>query len=101
MDIFFLLKAGFAGFSISAGAQMLVFYFAGSVLRISHRHFSQVFLLAGIFSFLLVDLFLYYKIWVSQELNSQFFLVGCIGGWFSGIFFGLTQMNRLLRTFLR
>lgn len=101
MDTFLLLKAGFSGFAISVGSQMLVFYLAGGLLHITRRYFSSVFLLAGIFSFLLADLFLYYKISASQDFDSQFFPVGCIGGWVGGIFFGLTQMNRLLRTFLR
>ena len=101
MEIPTLLKAGFAGFAICVGTQMLVFYFAGSFLTVSYIYFSRVFVLACIFSFLLADLFLYQKIQVSHIPNSQVFLVGCIGGWLSGIFFGLTQLKRLLRKFLK
>jgi hypothetical protein len=101
MDITFLMKAGFVGFSLSIGVLMLVFFLLGSLLKISQQHFTRVFVLAGVFSFLFTDLFLYYKIQVSQIAGAQLFLAGCVGGWLGGIIFGLTQMNRLLRNFLR
>ena len=45
---------------------------------------------------LAMDIFLYYKVYLSQTVQSQVFLVGCIGGWAGGICFGLTQLKPVL-----
>lgn len=99
MDFGLLLKAGFSGFALSLGVLMLVFYVVGSFLPVWQKNFRRVFLLAAVVSFVVVDLFLYYKIRVSQVPDPHIFLTGCIGGWLGGIFSGLTQMKRFLLSF--
>lgn len=96
MDFTLLIKAGFLGFALSLGVLMLVFYIVGSFLRVWQKNFVRVFILAAVVSFVVVDLFLYYKIRVSQIPNPELFLAGCVGGWLGGIFSGLTQMKRFL-----
>ena len=101
MNIFVPMKAGFLGFILSVVVQYLVFYAAGRLTDVSEKRFVRVFVLAGLASFMIVDIFLYYKVYLSQTLDSQFFLVGCIGGWLGAIFFGLTQMKPMLLNFIR
>jgi hypothetical protein len=96
MDFGLLLKAGFSGFALSLGVLILMFYVIGSLVRVGQKNFVRVFILAAVVSFVVVDLFLYYKIRVSQVPNAQLFLTGCVGGWLGGIFSGLTQMKRFL-----
>jgi hypothetical protein len=97
----FLLKAGFMGYALSLGAQMLVFYVIGRFLRISERNFIRVFIVAGFISFLALDMFLYYKIVMDQGPNPEILLAGCIGGWLAGIVSGLTQIKRFLLSMSR
>jgi len=101
MDIFLLLKSSFACFALCTGALMLCFFVFGSLLKVSATQFSRVFLVGALFSFLLTDLFLYYKIVSSRVDNAELFLVGTVGGWLGGIFFGLTQLNPLLKSLLK
>ena len=96
MDFGLLIKAGFLGFALSLVVLMLVFYIVGSFLRVWQKNFVRVFILAAVVSFVVVDLFLYYKIRVSQIPDAQLFLTGCVGGWLGGIFSGLTHMKRFL-----
>jgi hypothetical protein len=49
----------------------------------------------------LADLFLYFKIVVSLVDNPELFLVGTVGGWLGGIFFGLTQLKPMLKSQLK
>ncbi len=95
-DILFLLKAGFIGFALCLGVQMLVFYSAGKFFRLSQRNFMRFFVIAGLITFFVLDLFLYYKITVEQVPNPEIFLAGSIGGWFGGIISGLTHMKKFL-----
>lgn len=99
MDLSLLIKAGFLGFALSLGVLMLVFYVVGRFLHVSERNFMRVFILAGLVSFGIVDLFLYYKIRVLQIPNAEVFLAGCVGGWLGGIFSGMTHMKRFLLSF--
>lgn len=92
----FLLKAGFMGYALSLGVQMLMFYIIGMFLRISERNFIRVFIVAGFTSFLALDLFLYYKIIIDQGPNPEILLAGCLGGWLGGIVSGLTHIKRFL-----
>lgn len=101
MDLSLVLKAGFMGFALSLGALLLVFYIVGAILRISRRYFVRVFVLAAVASFVAVDVYLYYKIRIAMVEQSQLFLVGCIGGWLGGIFFGLINMRRFLSSTLK
>ena len=101
MDYAFVLKAGFMGFALSLGCLLLVFYVAGTMLKISQRRFVRVFVLAGIVSFAAVDAYLYYKIRVRAITPAQLFLVGCIGGWIGGIFFGLINARTFLMSALK
>ncbi len=96
MDYNLFLKSGFMGFAIGAGALMLTFFAAGMGLKISRNSFRRVFLLAGFVSFLLVDLFLYYKLVYQQMEQAQLFLAGCVGGWLGSIIFGMTQLKPIL-----
>ncbi len=96
MDILFLLKAGFMGFALCVGMQMLVFYLIGRYMPVSERNFMRIFILAGVISFLALDLFLYYRITVDQVPNAEIFLAGCIGGWLGGVVSGLSHMKRFL-----
>ena len=52
---------------------MLVFYVVGSFLRVWQKNFVRVFILAAVVSFVVVDLFLYYKIRVSQIPDARAF----------------------------
>jgi hypothetical protein len=96
MDFGVLLKAGFSGFALSLGVLILVFYTVGSFLRVGPKNFVRVFVLAAVTSFVVINLFLYYKIRISRVPDPQLFLTGCVGGWLGGIFSGLTQMKRFL-----
>ncbi len=101
MDILFLLKAGFMGFALSLGVQMLMFFLIGRYMLVSERHFMRIFILAGVISFLALDFFLYYRITVDQVPNAEIFLAGCIGGWLGGIVSGLTHMKRFFLSVAR
>ncbi len=101
MDFSVILKAGFMGFALSLGALLLVFYIAGVVLKVSEKYFVRVFILACIAAFIAVDAYLYYKIRVSLAKQTQFFLVGCIGGWLGGMLFSVTNLRQFLRRTLR
>ncbi len=101
MDILFLVKAGFMGFALCVGVQMLVFYLLGRYMTVSDRNFMRIFILAGIASFLVLDLFLYYRITVDQVPNAEIFLAGCIGGWLGATISGLTHTKRFLLSMAR
>ncbi len=101
MDIFLLLKSAFAGFALCVGTLLLCFLVFGWLLKVSNRHFTRVFLVGAILSFLLADFFLYFKIVVSRIDNPELFLVGTVGGWLGGIFFGLTQLKPMLKGLLK
>ena len=101
MDYNILIKAGFMGFAACVGAICLVFLIAGNILKADTRRFNRVYLLASVTSFLAVYLLLYVKIKGYNEVSSQIFLVGVIGGWLSGILFGVTQFKRFLLSMLR
>ncbi len=96
MDFMQMLKAGFSGFAVSVGVQLLVFYLVGRLLGVERSRFIRVFILAAVASFLAVDLLLYYKIRIDPVAEPQVFLAGCLGGWTAGIAAGLTQMRGLL-----
>jgi hypothetical protein len=101
MDFSFMLKAGFMGFALSLGVQMLVFYLAGTFLGTARTAFMRVFLLGTVASFLAVDALLYYRIYVLHIPEASVFLAGCVGGWLSGIAFGFIQIRSYLVRFLR
>jgi hypothetical protein len=101
MEMYVIVKAGFTGFALSLGVQMLVFYLVGTLFKVSTKRFVRIFFLAGVASFLAVDAFLYYRIRISQTPEAPFLLAGCVGGWLSGILFGLTQLRPYLMRFLR
>ncbi len=101
MDILILLKAGFIGFAMCLGVQMLVFYLIGRYMPVSERNFMRIFILAGVISFLALDFFLYYRITVNQVPNAEIFLAGCIGGWLGGIVSGLTHMKKFFLSIAR
>lgn len=101
MDLTVILKAGFMGFALSIGVQILVFYAAAKSFGVTKARFVRVFVLAAVVSFLVVDLFLYYKIRVSDIPDAQMFLAGCVGGWFAGLMSGLTQLRRFLLQIMR
>jgi len=96
MDPIFLLKAGFMGFALSVGVQMLLFFLAGRVLSVTAKNFTRVFILAAVASFIAVYLLLHYKIRVVQIADAQLFLSGCVGGWLAGLLFGGTRLRRFL-----
>jgi len=101
MDFMVPLKAGFMGFSLSIGVQLLVFYLLGALAGVERKSFVKAFALAGIASFLAVYLLLHYKTQDYQSAQALLFLAGCIGGWLGGIFSGVTSLRRLLLSFLR
>jgi|GEM_PF-510288 len=104
MNMLLILKAGFLGFALSVGAQMLVFFLGGTFLGVAKQRFIKVFALAGIVSFLMVYAFLHYKVGVTQDTvpaEALLFLSGCVGGWLAGVIAGLTNLRRLLLSFLR
>ncbi len=101
MDFSVILKAGFMGFALSLGVLLLVFYVAGIVLKVSKKYFARLFILACIAAFVAADAYLYYKIRISLVKQPQFFLVGCVGGWLAGIFFGMTNLRQFLKRTLR
>ncbi|MCA1960209.1 MAG: hypothetical protein LDL33_05395 [Desulfomonile sp.] len=101
MDLMVVLKAGFMGFALSIGTQMLVFFLAAKWFGAGRARFVRVFVLAAVTSFLVVDLYLYYKIQVSDIPEPQMFLAGCVGGWLAGIASGLTQLKPLLLQLMR
>jgi hypothetical protein len=96
MNIALFLKAGFMGFALSLGVLMLVFFLVGRFVHLSQRHFIRTFVLAALASFVVMDVFLYYRIRVVGTPDAQLFLAGCVGGWLSGILSGLTHMKRFL-----
>jgi hypothetical protein len=99
MDIVFFLKAGFMGFALCLGTLMLVFFVLLRFAKLQRTSFTRIFILAAVASFLVLDVFLYYKIAISQTPNAQAFLAACIGGWLGGIFSGLTNMKSVLLRF--
>jgi hypothetical protein len=101
MNVALFLKAGFMGFALSLGVLMLVFYLVGGYVRVSQTNFTRVFVLAGLASFLVMDVFLYYKIMVVATPEAQLFLAGCVGGWLSGILSGFTNMKKFLLSMRR
>lgn len=104
MDFNLFLKSGFMGFAIGTGSLMLVFFVAGMALKIGRNRFRRVYLLGGFVSFLLVDLFLYYRLIYDQpELmpQAQLFLAACIGGWLGSLIFGATQLKPVLMDSLK
>jgi len=101
MDVVLILKSGFMGFALSLGVVMLVFYLAGIFMGISRKAFMRVFLLSALASFLAVDALLYYRIRVLHVSDGAFLLSGCIGGWLSGITFGVTRMKSYLVSLLK
>ena len=101
MNVALFLKAGFMGFALALGVLMLVFFVVGGFARVSQSNFIRVFVLAGLASFLVMDVFLYYKIRVAGMPDAQLFLTGCIGGWLSGILSGLTTMKKFLLSMRR
>lgn len=96
MDFSLFLKSGFMGFAIGSGSLMLVFFVAGMALKITQNRFRRVLWIAGFVSFLLVDMFLYYRLVYQQMDMAQLFLAGCIGGWLGSIVFGITQLKPIL-----
>jgi hypothetical protein len=101
MDFYAVLRAGFMGFALSLGVQMLVFYVAGTFLGIARGAFIRVFILGAVASFVAVDALLYYRIYIMHIPEAAAFLSGCIGGWLSGVTFGFTQIRSYLVRFLR
>ena len=104
MDFSLLLKSGFMGFAIGIGSLMLAFMVAGMALDIGKNRFRRVFLLGAFVSFLLIDIFLYYRLMYDQpELmaQAQLFLAGCIGGWLGALIFGATQLKPFLMDSLK
>ncbi len=103
MNFFVILKAGFLGFALSVGVEMLVFYLAGTFLRQPARNFIRLFCLAGVASFVAVYVLLHLQIRSLQSVDADtaLFLSGCIGGWFGGIVAGLTNLRGLLLDFLK
>jgi hypothetical protein len=96
LDFIFLLKAGFMGFSLSVGVQILIFFLMGRFIAVDAKRFNRVFIIAAVASFVAVYFFLRYKILISQIADAQLFLTGCIGGWLAGLLFGGTQLKRFL-----
>jgi hypothetical protein len=101
MNVALFLKAGFMGFALAMGVLILVFYLVGGFVRVSQRNFIRIFVLGSLASFLIMDVFLYYKIRVVGIPDAQLFLTGCVGGWLSGILSGLTTVKRFLLTLHR
>ncbi len=101
MDFYAMLRAGFMGFALSLGVQMLVFYVAGTFLGGTRRAFFRVFALGAVASFLAVDALLYYRIYVVKIPDAAVFFSGCAGGWLSGLAFGAIQLKSYLLRFLR
>jgi hypothetical protein len=96
-----VLRAGFVGFALSLGVQMLVFYVAGTFLGTHRRAFFRVFVLGAVASFAAVDALLYHRIYILHISEPAAFLSGCVGGWVSGIAFGFTQMRSYFARLLR
>ncbi len=101
MDTIYLLKSAFAGFALCVGTLMLTFLIFGRILGVSRKYFVRTFILGGVSSFLVADAFLYYKIVIRHVEDPSIFLLGNVAGWLSGIFFGLTQMKKVLHGFLK
>lgn len=104
MDFSLFLKSGFMGFAIGIGALMLVFLVAGMALDVGRNRFRRVYMLGAFVSFLLIDIFLYYRLMYDQpELMAQpqLFLAGCIGGWLGSLIFGATQLKSVLMDSLK
>lgn len=101
MDLMVILKAGFLGFALTIGVLMMVFLVVAKSFGISKARFIRVFVLAAVASFIVIDLFLYYKLRVSEMPDAQMFLAGCVGGWLAGIASGLTQLRPYLLQLMR
>jgi hypothetical protein len=101
MDVMMIVRAGFMGFTLALGVQILVFYLAGSFLGVARKAFIRVFVLAAIASFLAVDALLYYRIHILQAADATAFLAACVGGWLSGLIFGFMQMRPYLARLLK
>jgi hypothetical protein len=101
MDLFLPLKAGFMGFAVALGVQLLVVYLLGSFLGMTKRNFVKAFGLAVIASFVAVYLLLHLKTQGYQPTDAHLFLAGCVGGWLGGVISGFTSLRRLLLSFLR
>lgn len=101
MDFMAVLRAGFMGFALALGVQMLVFYLAGAFLGVSRKAFIRVFALAAIASFIAVDVLLYYRIHILQVSEAVVLLSGCVGGWLSGLTFCFMQMRSYLTRLLK
>ncbi len=101
MDYYAMLRAGFMGFALSLGIQMLVFYVAGTFAGATRRAFLRVFVLGVVASFAAVDALLYYRIYILHVPEAGVFLSGCVGGWLAGVTFGFIQMRPYLMKFLR
>lgn len=101
MDIVLYLKAGFMGFALSIGVQMLFFFIAGSLMKVTAKNFYRVFVLAAVAAFAAIYMFLHYKIRVAQVPETQAFVSACVGGWFAGIIFGFTRMKNFLLSLRR
>lgn len=101
MDIFLPLKAGFMGFALALGVQLLVFYLLGSLAGVTKRSFVKAFSVAAMASFLAVYLLLHYKTRGYEPAEAHLFLAGCVGGWLGGVFSGFTSLRRTLIGFLK
>jgi hypothetical protein len=101
MDYMLPLKAGFMGFSVSLGVQLLGFYLLGTLLGLEKRSFIKAFTLVAVVSFLAVYVLLHYKTQDYQAAHALLFLAGCVGGWLGGIFSGLTSLRGTLMRLLR
>jgi hypothetical protein len=95
-----MLRAGFMGFALSLGMQMLVFFVSGTLFKISRKNFIRVFIFGVLISFLAVDALLYYRINILHVPDAPIFLAGSIGGWIAGVAFGLIQFRQYLNRFL-
>lgn len=95
-----MIKAGFMGFALAVGGLMLVFFVAGTLFKATERAFSKVFLVGGIVTFLLVSVFLQYRLQVSPDFAHPVIGAACIGGWLAGLISGATQLKIFLRRFL-
>lgn len=101
MDLMLPLKAGFMGFAVALGVQLLGFYLLGALVGLQKSSFIKAFTLTGIASFVGVYLLLRYKTPDYQSAQALLFLAGCVGGWLGGIFSCLTSLRRTLIGFLR
>jgi len=101
MDLYLTLKAGFMGFVLALGVQVLVFYLLGSVVGVHKRSFLYAFSLAAAASFVAVCVLLYYRAHDYRPAEAELFLAGCVGGWIGGVLSAFTNLRRLLAGFLK